>query len=137
MNKENKSASNLELGRGKRPKLNNQTVSMRMSASTKQALEYIADLYEITYGNKPWIAGLLEKLGTGELMVVPAPPAIPNETLEASQRVDPKEAVKDRLRNRYCPPTLENIERSSNNGDADVTSDPSLQSRPVLSSVAD
>lgn len=64
----------LALGRGKRPRLDNSTVAMRMSQETKAALEKIALQYECIYGDKPWIAGLLAKIGDGELLVVPAPP---------------------------------------------------------------
>ena len=64
----------LALGRGKRPKLDNSTVAMRMSQETKVALEKIALEYGCIYGDKPWIAGLLAKIGDGELLVVPAPP---------------------------------------------------------------
>jgi hypothetical protein len=64
---------NLELGRGKRPKLNNVTVGMRMSPETKARLEEIAEDYGCFYGGKPWIAGLLEKIGSNELIVSKAP----------------------------------------------------------------
>lgn len=53
---------------------------MRMSEETKERLEAIAAQYGCTYGKdengnpKPWIAGLLAKIGDGELIVVPAPP---------------------------------------------------------------
>ncbi len=69
----------LKLGRGKRPKLNNLTVAMRMSPSTKQSLEVIASQYGCFHGGKPWLAGLLAKIGEGELMVVPAPPQPTNQ----------------------------------------------------------
>ncbi|MFZ9738653.1 MAG: hypothetical protein ACO3EZ_11655 [Prochlorotrichaceae cyanobacterium] len=68
------SHDNLALGRGKRPKLNNETVAMRMSPETKAALEAIADSYGCSYGGKPWIAGLLAKVAQDELIIVPAPP---------------------------------------------------------------
>ena len=67
---------NLKLGRGKRPKLNNQTVAMRMSTQTKESLQAIAGQYGCFHGGNPWIAGLLAKIASGELMVVPAPPQI-------------------------------------------------------------
>ncbi|MBD2123952.1 hypothetical protein [Trichocoleus sp. FACHB-262] len=70
----NPKLKNLELGRGKRPKLDNPTVAMRMSEDTRNALEAIAEQYGCMYGGKPWIAGLLTKIGIGELIVVPAPP---------------------------------------------------------------
>ncbi len=65
----------LALGRGKRPKLNNPTVAMRMSEETREELEKIALQYGCVYAGKPWIARLLAKIGDKELMVVPAPPA--------------------------------------------------------------
>lgn len=126
---------NLELGRGKRPKLNNQTVSMRMSSLTKQGLECIADSYKITYGNKPWIAGLLEKIGSGELMVVPTPPLIQDERLEPSQMVDIKESVKAKLQKRYGSSALERAHNCSKKDDTDATSGTGLQSRPTLSGI--
>lgn len=64
----------LALGRGKRRKLNNPTVAMRMSQETREELEKIALQYGCKYGDKPWIAGLLAKIGDGELLIVPAPP---------------------------------------------------------------
>jgi hypothetical protein len=69
----NPQIQNLELGRGKRPKLNNVTVGMRMSPETKARLEEIAEDYGCFYGGKPWIAGLLEKIGSNELIVSKAP----------------------------------------------------------------
>ncbi len=70
----NPKTEQLALGRGKRPKLDNHTVAMRMSQETKAALEKIALQYGCIYGDKPWIAGLLAKISDGELLVVPAPP---------------------------------------------------------------
>ena len=70
----NPKTENLKLGRGKRPKLNNPTVAMRMSPETKEKLESIARQYGCIYGGEPWIAGLLAKIGDGDLIVVPAPP---------------------------------------------------------------
>lgn len=89
----NPKTEQLALGRGKRPKLNNSTVGMRMSPATKQALESIAKSYNCLYGGKPWIAGLLEKIGAGELLVVPAPPPLP--------RFDPKQTMKEHLANKH------------------------------------
>ena len=68
------SLKNLELGRGKRPKLNRETVAMRLDPNTRAELEAIAASYGCTYGGKPWIAGLLEKIGNHELQIVPQPP---------------------------------------------------------------
>lgn len=73
----NPKQENLDLGRGKRPKLNHPTVGMRMSPTTKAKLESIAEKFGCTYGGKPWIAGLLEKIGSEELMVVKTPPFLP------------------------------------------------------------
>jgi hypothetical protein len=107
MNSTKESKKNLELGRGRKPKLNNQTVSMRMSPSTKAVLEDIAASYGCVYGGAAWIAGLLEKIGREELIVVPAPP--PLRKLPAlSADFDPKKAVKNRARTRYCEPLSEN-----------------------------
>lgn len=74
MSNPNPPLENLVLGRGKRPKLGNETVSMRMSQATRESLEEIAECYDCFYGGKPWIAGLLEKIGSGQLEVVPSPP---------------------------------------------------------------
>lgn len=91
----------LELGRGQRPKLNNPTVAMRMSPDTRDTLEAIANSYGCTYGGKPWIAGLLEKIGSGQLVVVPAPPFVP----KAKKPFDPKEAVKNYLKQKSKRPS--------------------------------
>jgi hypothetical protein len=69
----NPKTENLKLGRGKRPKLNNVTVGMRMSPETKTRLEEIAEHFGCYYAGKPWIAGLLEKIGSNELIVSEAP----------------------------------------------------------------
>jgi hypothetical protein len=74
MSNPNPPLENLILGRGKRPKLGHETVCMRMSQATREQLEQIAESYQCFYGGKPWIAGLLEKIGSGELEVVPSPP---------------------------------------------------------------
>jgi hypothetical protein len=70
----NPKTAQLELGRGKRQKLDHSTVAMRMSEETKGQLEVIAQQYDCLYGGKPWIAGLLARIGAGELIIVPAPP---------------------------------------------------------------
>ncbi len=70
----NPKTEQLALGRGKRKKLDNTTVAMRMSEGTRESLEEIALQYDCLYGGKPWIAGLLAKIGEGKLIVVPAPP---------------------------------------------------------------
>jgi hypothetical protein len=75
--------------RGKRPKLDHSTVAMRLSKQTKAALEALALRHGCTYGGKPRIAGLLTKLGNGELLLVqPSPtpaPAQPEEKLTFEQ----------------------------------------------------
>ena len=70
----NPKTEHLTLGRGKRPKLDNEQVSMRMPAETKAALEELAVHYGCFYGDKPWISGLLQKVARRELIIVPAPP---------------------------------------------------------------
>lgn len=89
----NPNTEHLSLGRGKRPKLNHQTVSMRMSRQTRENLECIAEGYDCLYGGRPWIAGLLEKIGSGELVVVPAPPVVP----ESVKVIDSKKSVREYL----------------------------------------
>ncbi|AFY40120.1 hypothetical protein Lepto7376_3980 [[Leptolyngbya] sp. PCC 7376] len=83
----NPNISGLEKGRGKRPKEDNESISMRLPSKTCLVLEDIAEEYGIYYGDKPWISGLLRKIGEGELMVVPASP-------------DTKENIKKRLQER-------------------------------------
>lgn len=75
----NPQTENLKLGWGKRPKLGNKTVGMRMSEQTKETLEAIAKQYGCFHGNEPWIAGLLAKIANGDLIVVPAPPTKPEQ----------------------------------------------------------
>lgn len=96
----NPKTEQLTLGRGKRPVLNNETVAMRMSATTRQALEEIAYSYDCLYGGKPWIAGLLEKIGNGELMVVPSPPPI---VPVPEPGFNSKQAMRDHLAKKYQP----------------------------------
>lgn len=78
MSNPNPKLANLELGRGKRPKLSHTTVAMRMSDETRKRLEELAARHGCTYGTneeglpKPWIAGLLAKVGDGELIIVPS-----------------------------------------------------------------
>ena len=97
----NPKTEQLVRGRGKRPVLNNETVSMRMSSETRQTLEEIAYSYDCMYGGKPWIAGLLEKIGTGELTVVPTPPA---RTSIPEQAFDGRQAMKEHLAQKYQAP---------------------------------
>lgn len=75
----NPKIENLEHGRGKRSKLDHQTVAMRMSEQTKATLEEISLQFDCIYGGKAWIAGLLNKVAEGELVIIPA------EALEAFQ----------------------------------------------------
>ncbi|MEY2978056.1 MAG: hypothetical protein RLZZ435_2195 [Cyanobacteriota bacterium] len=70
----NPKIEHLLLNRGRRPKLDHEQVSMRMSAETKAALEALAGYYGCFYGDKPWISGLLQKVARRELLIVPAPP---------------------------------------------------------------
>ena len=95
----NPKTDQLAMGRGKRPKLNNQTVGMRMSQFTRQRLEQIAQSYGCEYGGKPWIAGLLEKIASGDLLVVPVPPLLPRS--EVASVVAPKQAIRERLKKKH------------------------------------
>ena len=72
----NPKIENLKLGWGKKPRLNNVSVTMRISPNTKESLNVIASQYGCFHGGKPKIAGLLTKIASGELIVVPAPPQI-------------------------------------------------------------
>ena len=66
---------NLEKGRGKKPKKpNSKPFSLRLDNDVRDGLEVIAAQYGCLWGGKPWIGGLLEKIGRGELLVLPAPP---------------------------------------------------------------
>lgn len=47
---------------------------MRLAPEIRAELEEIAQQYNCTYGGKPWIAGLLTKIGKGELIIVPGAP---------------------------------------------------------------
>ena len=106
----NPKTEQLAKGRGKRPKLNNQTVGMRMSAQTRQQLENIAQSYDCLYGGKPWIAGLLERIAAGELMVVPTPPPLPAPELPAPEQensleiINPKQMMRQHLQNKHYKP---------------------------------
>lgn len=112
-----RSLKNLELGRGTRPKLDRETVAMRLDPETRAGLEAIAASYGCTYGGKPWIAGLLERIGTGQLIVVPAPPSLDEQS--ASKFIDPKAAKRDRLRRkmRECssPDSVEICDETDSN----------------------
>lgn len=69
----NPNTDGLALGRGKRQKLDHDTVCMRLSPQTRKELDDIAAQYGCFYGGNPWLAGLLRKIGSGELVVMPAP----------------------------------------------------------------
>ena len=111
----NPQTKNLELGRGKRPKLNNVTVGMRMSPETKARLEEIAEDHGCFYGGKPWIAGLLEKIGSNEMIVSKAPaylwkdkpepssvpPSEPTNREEVATNQDMNSVVADALVDHY------------------------------------
>ena len=117
----NPKTQQLSLGRGKRPKLNHQTVGMRMSPETKQNLEKIAQAYNCLYGGKPQISGLLDKIAAGELMVVPAPAIVLPPSHAESAKADifnSKQAIKDHLEKKHFPassspsqtPSLESVD---------------------------
>ena len=102
----NPKTQQLSLGRGKRPKLNHQTVGMRMSPETKQNLEKIAQAYNCLYGGKPQISGLLDKIAAGELMVVPAPAIVLDPSPPEGPKADvfnSKQAIKDHLKGKHFP----------------------------------
>lgn len=92
---------NLALGRGKRPKLGNETVAMRMSPVTRDRLEKIAEGYNCMFGGNPWVAGLLEKIGSGELVVVPAPKYALFTDESMTPKQNPKQAVRDRIAQKH------------------------------------
>ena len=94
MSNPNPKTEQLARGRGKRPKLNNQTVGMRMSKATRQRLEQIAQSYDCLYGGKPQIAGLLEKVAAGDLLIVPAPPSLP-------KMISPNEVLKEHFEEKH------------------------------------
>lgn len=83
----NPDLSGLRKGRGRRPKEENESLSMRLPSTTCLVLEDIAEDYGIYYADKPWISGLLRRIGEGELMVVPATP-------------DTKDKIEERLKRR-------------------------------------
>lgn len=97
----NPKTEQLSLGRGKRQKLNHQTVGMRMSQDTRQRLEQIALSYDCKYGGKPWIAGLLQEIASGALVVVPAPPSLPRQDDEKTKVIEPNKLIRDRLRAKH------------------------------------
>lgn len=116
MSNPNPKTAQLALGRGKRPKLNNQTVGMRMSPYTRQQLDKVAGAYGCFYGGKPWIAGLLEKIASGELVVVPAPAIIldPQESPKVNQTpFDSKQAMKKHLEQKHYPVSPEQVNRQT------------------------
>ena len=103
----NPKTGQLALGRGKRPKLNHQPVSMRMSSQVKQRLEEIAGAYDCFYGGKPQVSKLLEKIASGELLIVPAPPTH-----------GVKEAVRTHLKEKHYRKSSD-LSQASSGGDVD------------------
>lgn len=80
----NPKTGQLAKGRGKRPKLERDIVSMRLDPEVRLALEEEAIRYSCFYGGEPWIAGLLSKIGKKELLIVPAPPKLVQSETHAS-----------------------------------------------------
>ncbi len=74
-------AESLVSNRGKRPKLNHEAVSMRLSSKTKHELESLAQIYGCVYGGKPWIAGFLTKIANREIRLIP-----PNKFMEDTSK---------------------------------------------------
>lgn len=87
MSNPNPNTEGLKQGRGKRRRENNESISMRLPTETRLALEDIAETYDAIYADKPWIAGLLRKIGSGELIVVPAPPTAQSSTNNRKQKI--------------------------------------------------
>ncbi|UFP94677.1 hypothetical protein [Gloeobacter morelensis] len=56
-----------------------------MAPQTRSALEFLAAQYGCVHGGEPWIGGLMAKIARGELLVVPAPPALPDGVLAPRQ----------------------------------------------------
>jgi hypothetical protein len=68
----------LRKGGGRRPLKDKAMLHIRTTGTAIDILEAIAQSYGCVYGGKPWIAGLLGKIGTGELTIVPSPPRLLN-----------------------------------------------------------
>jgi hypothetical protein len=66
----------LRKGGGRRPLKDKAMLHIRTTDAAIGTLEAIAQSYGCIYGGKPWIAGLLGKIGTGELTIVPSPPRL-------------------------------------------------------------
>ncbi len=66
----------LRKGGGRRLLKDKAMLHIRTTGSAIDTLEAIAQSYGCVYGGKPWIAGLLGKIGTGELTIVPSPPRL-------------------------------------------------------------
>jgi hypothetical protein len=47
---------------------------MRLSSDEREGLEAIAASYGCLYGGKGWLAGMLTKIGRGQLIIVPTAP---------------------------------------------------------------
>lgn len=100
----NPKTEQLALGRGKRPKLNHQTVGMRMSPETKRNLEKIAEAYGCFYSGKPQISGLLDKIASGELVVVPAPAVVLKQQKPSKSKsnvFNSKQTIKEHLEKKH------------------------------------
>lgn len=95
----NPKTEQLALGRGKRQKLENDTLSMRISPESRMFLEGIAGDYNCFYGGKPQISGLLERIANGELLVVPAPPPKIVVPINSDQTL--KASTKNRISRKY------------------------------------
>jgi hypothetical protein len=97
------STAQLERGRGKRQKLNHETVSMRLSSETKHELERLAQSFGCIYGGKPWIAGFLTRIANRELLVVPPTYMRPLVEQRCDDRVpDLKGAIGKSLGKQLC-----------------------------------
>lgn len=82
MSNPNPPTDHLHKVRGKRPQLNHERYSFRMSPQTRHNLSKIAESFDILRGQEPWVGGLLQKIGDGELMVVHTPPFFPTKNDE-------------------------------------------------------
>jgi hypothetical protein len=91
----------LRKGGGRRPLKDKAMLHIRTTGSAIDTLEAIAQSYGCVYGGKPWIAGLLGKIGTGELTIVPSPPRLPNVSPSGDQ------VVLDESKREPIPPELD------------------------------
>lgn len=91
--KKERNITGLALGRGKRPKLDNPVVAIRMSSETKEALEKIAEAYGIRFGGKPHLGGLLAQIAEGKLFV--ARNLMSPETRESLEKIAKSYSIVD------------------------------------------